>query len=144
MDGPSGRMCLHIRPISADPSHVVAVHTALIVDDDEDMRWLVRTTMDLSDEVDLLAEDVSGFDALERWLVGHHDLVVLDYRMPGVNGLDLAETMIAERPEQDVILFSAYLDDAAIRRAEALGVRGVLSKDRVRDIPGIARLLFAG
>src|SRR5439155_5163342 len=107
---------------------------ALIVDDDEDMRWLVRATMDLSDEVDVLAEDVNGVDALERWRAGHHDLVVLDYRMPGVNGLDLAEVMLSERPNQDVILFSAYLDDAAVRRAEELGVRGVLSKDRVREV----------
>jgi DNA-binding NarL/FixJ family response regulator len=135
-------MCLFIRPNRADPHLVVNGHTALIVDDDEDMRWLVRTTMDLSDEIDIRAEEVSGFDALERWRAGHHDLVVLDYRMPGVNGLDLAEAMLAERPEQDVILFSAYLDEAAVRRAEKLGVRGVLSKERVREIPGIVRMLF--
>ena len=121
---------------------MVKGHTALIVDDDEDMRWLVRTTIDLSDEVDVEAEDVNGFDALARWRVRRHDLVVLDYRMPGVNGLDLAEVMLTERPEQDVILFSAYLDDATVERAEKLGVRGVISKDRVRELPSIARLLF--
>jgi DNA-binding NarL/FixJ family response regulator len=121
---------------------MAAGRTALIVDDDEDMRWLVRTTMDLSLGLDVQAEDVSGSEALERWRAFHHDLVVLDYRMPGVNGLDLAETMLAERPEQDVILFSAFLDSAALRRAEQLGVRGVLSKDRIRDISGIARMLL--
>ena len=137
-------MCLHTRPNRVDPSLVVTEHTALIVDDDEDMRWLVRTTMDLSDEIDITAEDVNGFDALERWRAGKHDLVVLDYRMPGVNGLDLAEAILAERPDQDVILFSAYLDEAAVQRAEKLGVRGVLSKDRVREIPAIVRRLFGG
>ena len=121
---------------------MVSGHTALIIDDDEDMRWLVRTTMDLSEEIDVRAEEVSGLDALDRWREVQHDLVVVDYRMPGLNGLDLAETMLIERPDQDVILFSAYLDDATVRRAEQLGVRGVVSKERVREIPGIARLLF--
>ena len=122
---------------------MVIGHTALIVDDDEDIRWLVRTTMNLSDEIDLRAEEAAGPDALELWRTEHHDLVVLDYRMPGINGLDLAEAILAERPEQDVILFSAYLDEAALQRAQRLGVRGCVSKDRVRDIPGIARVLFS-
>src|SRR5258707_4891086 len=56
--------------------------------------------------------------------------------MPVVNGLDLAAAILAERPEQDVILFSAYLDEEALLRAERLGVRDCVSKDRVRDIPG--------
>ena len=120
-------------------------HTALIVDDDEDMRWLVRTTIDLSAGLGVVSDEANGVeDALALWRAEQHDVVVLDYQMPDSNGLDLAEAMLAERPEQDVILFSAYLDDSALRRAEQLGVRGCVSKDRVRELPRIVRALLAG
>jgi two-component system response regulator DesR len=123
----------------------VGTHTALIVDDDEDMRWLVRATIDLSDELTIEAEEATGAEeALTLWRAEHHDLVVVDYRMPGANGLDLAEAILAERPEQDVILFSAYLDDQTMARAEELGVRGCVSKERIREIPRILRHLIEG
>ena len=133
---------LHITPASADPCIMVTGHRALIVDDDEDMRWLVRWTIDLSPDIDLEAEEVSGSDALARWREIRHDLVVVDYRMPGVNGLDLAAAMLAERPEQEVILFSAYLDAEALHRAERLGIRDCVSKERVRELPAIAKALI--
>ena len=43
--------------------------------------------------------------------------------------------MLAERPDQSIILFTAFLDDETIARAEALGVRACLSKDRYDELP---------
>ena len=119
--------------------------TALIVDDDEDMRSLVRATIELSADVIVCSTEARGSEeALALWREGHHDVVVLDYRMPGRNGLDVAATMLAERPEQDVILFSSYLDDPTLAEAERLGVRDCVSKDRIREIPEIVRSLLEG
>lgn len=140
-------MSLQRTLIADDPPAMVpasTARTALIVDDDEDMRSLVRATIELSGDVTVLSTEARGSEeALALWREDHHDVVVLDYRMPGRNGLDVAATMLAERPEQDVILFSAYLDDTTMATAERLGVRGCLSKDRIRDIPAMVRSLLS-
>ena len=121
-------------------STAVRPRTALIVDDNEDMRSLVRATIELSEGV--LVESSEARDteeALALWREEQHDVVVLDYRMPGRSGLDLAAVMLAERPEQHVILFSAYLDHATMATAVCLGVRACVSKDQIRDIPAMVR-----
>ena len=109
---------------------------ALIVDDDDDMRFLLRVVIETANEgLAVAGEARSGTEAVAQWREHTPDVVVLDNRMPDRSGLDVAAEMLAERPEQSIILFSAFLDDETIARAEALGVRACLSKDRYEDIP---------
>ena len=109
---------------------------ALIVDDNEDIRALLRAVIERANEgLEVAAEAADGLEALARWREHRPDVVILDERMPGTSGLDVAAEILAEHPEQSIILFSAYLDPDMIRRAEELGVRACLSKDRYRDIP---------
>jgi DNA-binding NarL/FixJ family response regulator len=108
----------------------------LIVDDDDDMRFLLRVVIEAANEgLTVAGEARSASEAVEQWRAHDPDVVVLDHRMPDGNGLDVAKEMLAERPGQSIILFSAFLDDETIARAEALGVRACLSKDRYEEIP---------
>jgi DNA-binding NarL/FixJ family response regulator len=52
-----------------------------------------------------------------------------------MSGLELAERILDEAPDQAIILFSAYLDDDVVRRAGDLGVRACLPKDAYARIP---------
>ncbi|MFM7100189.1 MAG: response regulator [Verrucomicrobiota bacterium] len=63
--------------------------------------------------------------ALER----RPDLILSDIRMPGLNGLQVCEGIRAAWPEARVVILSMYHSVAYLRRAEALGARGFLSKD---------------
>jgi DNA-binding NarL/FixJ family response regulator len=109
---------------------------ALIVDDDDDMRFLLRVLIEAANEgLAVAGEARSGDEALQQWRQHEPDVVVLDNRMPDRSGLDVAAEILAERPEQSIILFSAFLDDETVARAEALGVRACLSKDRYDEIP---------
>jgi DNA-binding NarL/FixJ family response regulator len=109
---------------------------ALIVDDDDDMRFLLRVVIETANEgLAVAGEARSASEAVEQWREHAPDVVVLDNRMPDRTGLEVAAEILAERPEQSIILFSAFLDDDTIARAEALGVRACLSKDRYEDIP---------
>lgn len=126
-------MVLLLAFMHADEDHV----GALIVDDNEDMRSLVRLLIDLHPELEVTAEADDGTSALEAWRRVRPDVVVLDQQLPGGEGLDVAEIMLLEDPTTAIVLFSAYLDDDALARADRLGVRACLSKDQATEIPAL-------
>ena len=108
----------------------------LIVDDDEDMRFLLRVLIEAANEgLTIAAEASSGDEAIAQWREHQPDVVVLDHRMPDRTGLEVAAEILAEHPGQSIILFSAYLDDETIARADELGVRACLSKDDYDELP---------
>ena len=57
-----------------------------------------------------------------------YDVVVTDYIMPGMSGLDVAREVAAIRPDLPVMLFSGHIDDELRRKARELGVRQLLGK----------------
>ena len=108
----------------------------MIVDDDEDMRFLLRAIIERANEgLQVAAEASDAADAIEQWRTVRPDVVVMDHRMPGTTGLQVAQQILAEDAEQSIILFSAYLDDDLIASADAVGIRTCISKDRYDEIP---------
>jgi two-component system, chemotaxis family, chemotaxis protein CheY len=112
---------------------------ALIVDDEEDMRLLLRAALESSRGTEVAAEGADGVEAVRLWREYRPDVVVLDQRMPGLTGLQAAEQILAEDPDQAVILFSAYLTDETRVAAAEIGVRECVSKDDVLTIPELVR-----
>jgi DNA-binding NarL/FixJ family response regulator len=109
---------------------------ALIVDDDDDMRFLVRVLIEAANEgLAVAAEARNATEAVDRWREHRPDVIVLDNRMPGRSGLEVAADILAENPDQSIILFSAYLDDETTTRAGELGVRACLAKDHYDELP---------
>lgn len=120
--------------------------TVLIVDDELDMRLLVRVVIESAhDGLEIAGEAADGEEALRVWRAQPlpPDVVVLDWRMPGLNGLDVAALMLAERPDQIIVLFSAYLDDRTRADAARVGVARCLAKGEVRQLPDLVRELTA-
>ena len=102
---------------------------ALIVDDHADVRFLIRTIVadaGLPVEVET---------ALEQLAALRPDAVVLDARMPRVDGFEAAARLLERRPDLPIVLCSAFVDDEVRRRAAEAGIRVVLSKDQFEEIP---------
>ncbi|MBV9412194.1 MAG: response regulator transcription factor [Acidimicrobiia bacterium] len=111
----------------------------LIVDDEDDMRTLLREMITIAnDGLTVTGEAVDGDEALRRWREDRPDVVLLDQRMPGLSGLETAERMLSESPNQAVVLFTAYLDPDIKKAAENVGIRACVSKNEARKV--IARL----
>lgn len=107
----------------------------LIVDDEDDMRALVRSLIELANHGLVVAgEAADGDEALRRWRQERPDVVLMDQRMPGLSGLDTAQVILRENPEQPVILFTAYLDSEVRTAAEMIGVRACVKKDDARKV----------
>ena len=118
----------------------------LLVEDEDDMRYLVRVVLEFAaDPIEVTAEACDVDEGLSVWRALRPHITVIDYRLPGGNGLDVAEQILAEDPEAAVVLFSAFLDSRTVERAELLGVRACVSKDRVQDLPELLhRHMLAG
>ena len=119
--------------------------TVLVVDDDEDMRQLVTMKLELEGDIEVVAQAVDGLEAIEEFeRLGAPPtprVVVLDNRMPGMTGLDVAEELIRRVPAQHIILFSAFVDDVVLASARAIGITEVVSKSDINALPELVRRL---
>lgn len=108
----------------------------LIVDDEPDLRLLLRMGIELRNQGLFVAgEAATGADALEMLDEADPAVVVLDQMMPGMDGLETAARILARRPDQKIVLFSAFLDDEVQRRALERGVTMCVPKQRLRELP---------
>jgi len=120
--------------------------TVLIVDDEEIIRELARHVLERAG-VTVLDEAENGVVALERYR--RHDpptkplVVLMDNRMPGPSGLEVAAEILEAFPSQIVVLFSAHLDPNIRAQAAGLGVSACVSKQDVTKLPGILDGLVA-
>jgi DNA-binding NarL/FixJ family response regulator len=112
----------------------------LLVDDEEDMLLLMRTYLStFSEDIEVVGEASDGDEALEAWRATKPDVIVMDNRMPGRTGLEVAEQILGEDEEQGIILFTAIVDADVIDRANEIGVCEVVGKDRFRELPDVIR-----
>ena len=110
--------------------------STLIVDDQPDIRLLLRVIINASDNGLVVAgEAESGSDALELVETLDPDVIVLDQMMPGMTGLEVAEQIMSRRPEQVILLCTAFLNDEVRSKAAELGIAGCISKSDARLVP---------
>jgi CheY-like chemotaxis protein len=95
----------------------------LVVDDEPDIRTMLEVV--LAAEGWAVEQAGSGEEGLERFRTSASDLVVLDHRMPGKTGWEVATQLIEEGCDAPIVLFSAYLDADLRRHAEAVGLTAV-------------------
>jgi len=114
-----------------------AVRT-LIVDDHADVRFLIRTiVVEAGPPLELVGEADGVESALEQLDEVAPDVIVMDARMPRVDGFEAAPLLRARRPGVLILLCSGYVDDDVRRRAADAGIPAVLSKDHFDQIPRV-------
>lgn len=105
-----------------------AARRILVVDDDEDvldsMGAILRVTFDGAE----VETATSGHEALESMRRRKPDALVTDYRMPGMDGLELAQRARQARPGMPIIMVTAYNDRELESQAHAKGIGKVVHK----------------
>jgi CheY-like chemotaxis protein len=89
--------------------------TLLLVEDEEGVRTFARRALEDSGYHVLMAASGSDAISLARGFRGHIHLLLTDVVMPGLSGRELAEQLVAERPDVRVIYTSGYTDDETVR-----------------------------
>jgi NarL family two-component system response regulator YdfI len=105
----------------------------MVVDDHLVVREGLRLILETEEEFEVIAEATDGAAALRH--LGHvkPDVVLMDLRMPGMDGLEALERIQADTPDLPVVVLTTYDDDDLIVRALGAGARGYLLKDSGRE-----------
>jgi CheY-like chemotaxis protein len=93
----------------------------LVVDDTDHVRAMLVDMLTLDGFV-VVGEASSGPEAIDRAGATNPDVIVMDYKMPGIDGLTAARDIRTRRADQAIILYTAYLDDELEEQAREVGV----------------------
>lgn len=118
---------------------------ALIVDDHPVTRDGLRSALELTDDVEVVGEAATGEEAIDRASELEPDIVFMDVRMPGMDGIEATRYIRQRSPDTRVILFTVDESRAAISEAIQAGVSGYLLKDAsAEELVNAARMALEG
>lgn len=113
--------CKRLGTTLADQSKI------LVVDDDPEIRHLLATLFEI-DGFEVVGEASDGVEAVPLALKHEPDFVILDYRMPRMNGPKTAEVLRGIIPEAKIVAFSAMLE------AKPAWADAYLNKERIIEM----------
>ncbi|WUH74566.1 response regulator transcription factor [Streptomyces sp. NBC_00435] len=105
----------------------------LLADDEQMIRAGVRMILKHAEGIDVVAEAANGAEAVELAAVHRPDVVLLDIRMPVLDGLAAIGPLTALDPAPQVVVLTTFGDDENVVRALAAGATGFLLKDEGPD-----------
>jgi DNA-binding NarL/FixJ family response regulator len=111
----------------------------LIVDDNPSVRTALRICFKSKVDWVICGEAENGQSAIELARSAKPDVVLLDYAMPVMNGLEAARELSAQSPECALLMYTMFAAPQLTELASAAGIRAVLSK----DVNGIGAVMEA-
>jgi DNA-binding NarL/FixJ family response regulator len=100
----------------------------LLVDDDDLMRAGLRSVLSSDDTIEVAGEAGDGSEALDRVRETQPDVVLMDIRMPGVDGISATREVLAGSVDVKVVVLTTFEDDDYIFDALSAGASGFLLK----------------
>jgi DNA-binding NarL/FixJ family response regulator len=114
----------------------------LIVDDSSLVRERLRDLLQQHPNWDVCGEAANGRDAIERVQELNPDVIVLDFLMPGMDGLQAAREIGKVVPSTPILMFTMHMSRQLMQEARKVGIQGAVAKsDVTRVIDGLEALL---
>lgn len=110
----------------------------VVADDQQVVREGLVALLGLIDGVEVVGAAGNGVEAVELVAQGNVDVVLMDLRMPVLDGVQATARITAQYPEVAVLVLTTYADDESITSALRAGARGYLTKDAGRVEIGAA------
>ena len=113
--------------------------SVVIIDDQPGIRQHLTRLIESSESLTVVEVEDNGEDGIVSVMLYRPEVVVLDVSMPGMNGIETAETLCKQWPEVKILAVSAYNYDIYTRGMFDAGARGYLLKDNVSSelVPAI-------
>ncbi len=105
----------------------------LIADDHPVVREGLATLFSAYDEMELVGQAANGQEAVDKAREVSPDVIIIDLKMPGMDGLVALREISRERTNARLIVLAGYADDEQIAAALASGAHGFLLKDAAPD-----------
>ena len=117
----------------------------LLADDHKIVREGTRQLLEQSADMQVVGEASDGLQAVELAGILHPDVIVMDVRMPRLNGIEAARAITKRYPDLKILILSAYDDDSYVFPLLEAGASGYLLKTSSGDeLAAAIRLVFAG
>lgn len=113
----------------------------LLADDHPMFREGVRSILESTPDVTVVGEAATGEDVIRLALELQPDVVLMDIRMPGLNGIEATARIRSANPQIGILICTMFKDDASVITAMKAGARGYILKDADRD--DIIRAIWA-
>ena len=116
-----------------------------LVDDQKLVRDGIRSLLELSPEVKVIAEAGSGKEAVDVVSNYAPDIVLMDIQMPQMNGIEAIEAITAAKSSSAVIILTTFDDHELVLKGIRAGARGYLLKDvSLEDLIAAIKLVYEG
>ncbi|HKF05329.1 MAG TPA: response regulator transcription factor [Candidatus Sulfotelmatobacter sp.] len=106
----------------------------LLVDDNPAVRRYLRAVLEQQQNWRVTGEARTGAEALHEVLESPPDLIVLDYRMPDLNGVDVARQISVMFPKIPILMVTLHLSRQLADAAREAGVRGACAKQDIGTV----------
>ncbi|MFD3340339.1 response regulator transcription factor [Streptomyces anthocyanicus] len=117
----------------------------IVADDQAAVREPLAAVLGLAEDIDVVAAAADGTEVLAAVASGPVDVVLMDLRMPVLDGIETTRRLTEEHPEVAVVVLTTFADDESILGALGAGARGYLTKNAGRqDITRAIRAAGAG
>ncbi len=113
----------------------------LVVDDQALVREGLMTLLEVATGIHPVAAAADGEQAVALCARHRPDVVLMDLRMPGVDGVEATRRILAAQPQTEIVVLTTHADEASILDALSAGARGYLTKDA--GIAEISRAVHA-
>jgi DNA-binding NarL/FixJ family response regulator len=100
----------------------------LLVDDHHVVREGLRRILEMDDAIDVIGEARSGEEAVAKAVALSPDVIVMDLKMPGMDGIAATREIKGKLPDVNVLVLTLYAEDF-VKQAMEAGVSGYLLKD---------------
>jgi DNA-binding NarL/FixJ family response regulator len=101
----------------------------LIVDDQSLIRVGIQALLSRKPDIEVVGHASDGEEALRQVAALDPDVVLMDIRMPGMDGVEATRRLVARQARAGIIILTTFRDDANVFSALAAGARGYLLKD---------------
>ncbi len=116
----------------------------LVVDDDRVVGISLKTILEAEPDITVPALGRDGAEAIALYKEHQPDILLMDIRMEGMNGLDAATTILATDPSAKILFLTTFSDDEYIVRALRLGAKGYLLKQDFESIVPALHAVYGG
>ncbi len=107
--------------------------TCLIVDDHEVVREGLRLSLSRAPHIRVLGEASDGASSIEMVERRKPDVVIMDVRMPGMDGLEATREILKIAPDTAVLIFTAFSERSLLARGLDSGAKGYILKEAPHD-----------
>lgn len=112
----------------------------VVVDDDKLVAISLKTILESTGRITVAAMGNSGAEAIDLYSTHRPDVLLMDIRMEGMNGIEAGEKILSEDKEARILYLTTFSDDEYIIKALNMGAKGYILK---QDFEGIAPALEA-